>query len=127
MTQQASLTCLHPICVCLGKTFNYSCTYPSFWKHSTNSMFNNSFRNSVLQLGKCLHRHATRSSRVSPIKLLGPLFPRYSNLFCIYLQCPKSNNKEVKTLYSNHTILYASNVYSQLINRNRRKYNPQHS
>lgn len=83
MHQWSSLTCL--LQMCLGKIFKYFWTYPPFWKHATNGMFNNSFRNSVLQLGKCLLCHTTRSSRVPPINLLGPLFPSYSNLLCIYL------------------------------------------
>lgn len=83
MHQWSSLTCL--LQMCLGKIFKYFWTYPPFWKHATNGMFNNSFRNSVLQLGKCLLCHTTRSSRVPPINFLGPLFPSYSNLLCIYL------------------------------------------
>lgn len=99
MQQQVGLSFLLPIWTCLRKILNYTWTYPPFWKHAPNSMFNNSFRNSLLQLSKCLHRHTTRSSRVSSIKLLSPLFPRYSNLFCIYLSSPKLNNKQIQTWY----------------------------
>lgn len=60
-------------------------TDPPFGKHATDSMLNDSFRNSLLQLIESLHFHPTWSAGVPPVKFLGPLLPRYSNLLSINL------------------------------------------